>query len=468
MQNRFDLVIRGGTVVTTADVGKYDVGVRDGRIVALAEHLGDAERVVDATGRLVMPGGVDTHCHIEEPPEGGPTISGTFETETASAITGGTTSMVSFAIQEPGRSMRAVIDDYRRRAAASRIDYGFHMIVTRATDELLGELPSLIAEGNRSIKVFTTYEMFRIGDTDIVRLMEVARDNRALMCIHAENDDAIRYTTERLKREGKTAVKYHPASKPIEFEAEAIRRLSTYAEMVAAPAHFFHLSGGAAADEVRRGNQRNPMIFGETCPQYLVFTAEDLDRPGREGEKFVFSPAPRMKHDQEELWRHIRTGTISIISSDHAPFLSIGEDGKPLPGPRPFTSIPNGIPGIGARLPLIFSEGVAKGRISLEKFVAITASNPARLFGLAPRKGSIAIGADADLVVWDPEEVRVVRNSDFNHANDYSPYEGMTVQGWPQMTFVSGELAMKEGKVLRLRGEGRYLPAAPFRMPTLS
>ncbi|MBN9073427.1 MAG: dihydropyrimidinase [Rhizobiales bacterium] len=468
MQKRFDLIIRGGTVVTTAGVGKYDIGVSDGRIVALAEHLGDAERVVDATGRLVLPGGVDTHCHIEEPPEGGYTISGTFETETASALTGGTTSIVSFAVQEPGRSMRSVVEDYRRRASASRIDYGFHMIVMRATDELLGELPSLIAEGNRSIKVFTTYEMFRIGDGDIIRLMEVARDNRALMCIHAENDEAIRYARGLLERDGKTAVKYHPASKPIEFEAEAIRRLSTYAEMVGAPAHFFHLSGGAAADEVRRANQRNPMIFGETCAQYLVFTAADLDRPGREGEKFVFSPAPRTKQDQEELWRHIRTGTISIISSDHAPFLSVGEDGKPIPGPRPFTAMPNGIPGIGARLPLIFSEGVAKGRISLEKFVAITASNPARLFGLAPRKGSIAIGADADLVIWDAEEVRVVQNSDFNHANDYSPYEGMTVQGWPQMTFVRGELALQDGKVLLPRGSGRHIPAAPFSIPTLS
>ena len=468
MSNRFDLIIRGGTVVTTAGVAKYDIGVSGGRIAALAERLGDAERVVDATGRLVMPGGVDSHCHIEEPPEGDSTISGNFETETASAVTGGTTSIVCFAVQKVGTPMRTVVDDYRRRAAASRIDYGFHMIVTQATDDLVAELPSLISEGNRSIKVFTTYELFRIGDADIIRLMEVARDNRALMCIHAENDEAIRYTTARLIREGRTAVKYHPASKPIEFEAEAIRRMSTYAGMVGAPALFFHLSGGAAAEEVRRAAEHDPMIFGETCPQYLVFTAEDLDRPGREGERFVFSPAPRTKADQEALWRYIRTGVVSIVSSDHAPFFSVDADGKPLPGPRPFNAIPNGIPGIGARLPLLFSEGVAKGRISLEKFVAVTASNPARLFGLAPRKGSIAVGADADLVIWDPEETRVVTNAHFNHANDYSPYEGMTVQGWPQTAFLRGVQAFADGKVVAPKGTGRYLAQSPYRTPTLS
>lgn len=461
----FDLVIRGGTVATCSEVAKCDIGVKEGRIVALADRLTNAARVIDAAGHYVTPGGVDTHCHIEEPAAGDEVIAGSFETETASAIAGGTTTIIPFVVQQTDLTMRQSVDAYKLKAMRSRIDFSFHLIITDAKPSILNELPSLIQEGNRSLKVFTTYELYRLDDAAILDVLRVAKQNDALVCVHAENDAGIRYLTAKLLADGKTAAKYHAESRPIEFEAEAIRRIATFAALVDTPVQFFHVSGAAAVNEVASAIQKSPKVFGETCPQYLVFTAEDLGRDGGEGEKFVFSPPARTTNDQLALWAAIRSGVLNIISSDHCPLHHFQPNWPTERGARPFTKIPSGIPGIGARLPVLFSEGVAKGRISLERFVAITATNPARLHGLAPRKGTIAIGSDADLIIWDAEKRQTVTNADWHHANDFTPYEGIEIQGWPEMTIVGGEIGFKDGAVLRDSGRGSYIARGPFQLP---
>lgn len=450
---KFDLVIRNGTVVNVSGESRCDVGIVDGVITAMGEQLPPGDEEIDATGKLVIPGGIDTHCHIAEPPEGAYSLSDGFDTATASAVTGGTTSMICFIVQEHGKSLTQSFEEYRQKASASWIDYGFHIIITDPSDAVLEELPSLIAAGNTSLKIFTTYDIYGLNDEQVLKVMDVARECGAFMCIHAENDAAIRYNTRRLVEAGKIDPKYHAVAKPIEYEAETINRMAMFVDMVGVPAQFFHISGALAAAEISRAQSRYSNIYSETCPQYLVLTSDDLDRDDREGEKFVFSPAARTKADQEALWQYIRQGVISVISSDHAPF----NHGPYAHLKRPFTQIPNGLPGIGSRLPLVFSEGVAKGRIDIATFVALTATNPAKLFGLAPRKGTIAVGADADIVVWDPSARRNLTNADLNHANDYTPYEGMEIDGWADTTIVGGKIRYRNSKLIGTGGQGRYL-----------
>ena len=463
----FDLVIRNGTVATAADVFEADIGIRGGKVAALAKGLPKGAREIDATGKLVLPGGIDSHTHIEEP-RGGPTVNAdSFASGTASAAVGGTTTVIGFARQPKGGSIAQGVAEHLERARrGARIDYCFHMILTDPRPEVLEqELPPLVEAGHRSFKIFLTYDGTRISDAEALRVLATARRLGALTCIHAENHELIAFYTEALLAAGYTRPIHHAWAKPMIVERECVHRVCTMAEALDAPVQVFHVSGGEAAEEIARAQARGVKVWGETCTQYLVLTADDLDKPGIEGAKALCSPAPRTKADQAALWEAIRLGTIQNVTSDHAPTRFGGPDGKSAFGPdAPFTQLPNGVPGLAVRMPILFSEGVAKGRITLPKFVEITATHAARLFGIDDRKGSIAVGLDADLAIWDPARKLTITHALVQDANDHTPYEGLEVTGWPETTLVRGQPVVERGKVVGAPGSGQWLPRGPYAM----
>ncbi|ONG56640.1 dihydropyrimidinase [Pseudoroseomonas deserti] len=460
----FDLVIRNGKVATASETFFSDIGIQDGIVVALAQNLPAGAREIDATDRLVLPGGVDTHCHVDEP-RAPPTASAdSFASGSASAAAGGTTSLICFAKQGPNISATDAVAAHHQRARRARIDFSFHITLTDPTPEVLEQqLPALVEAGHRSFKIFLTYSGSRITDGQALRVLAAGRKLGALVCIHAEHHELIEFYTEALVAAGLTAPKYHAWAKPMIVERECVHRVCALAEALDTPIQVFHVSGAEAAEEIARAQDRGLKVWAETCPQYLVLTEQDLDRPGFEGAKFIFSPAGRTTADQEALWEAIRRGTIFNVTSDHAPTRYAGPDGKLAFGAdAPFTKVPNGVPGLAARLPILFSEGVAKGRIDLQTFVAITATNPAKLFGLAPRKGTIAVGADADIAIWDPAKQVTITNELMLHDNDHTPYEGMQVTGWPEITLVRGVPVVEHGKVVAEEGHGQFLARGPY------
>ena len=458
----FDLVVRGGTVVTGTDTVRADVGIRDGKIMAVAASLSGPE-TLDADGLLVLPGGVDTHCHIEQLRADGTADEETWESGSASCLAGGTTSVVTFSTQFKGAGILAPLAEYRRRAARSMVDYSFHQIITDATDEVIWkEIPQIVAEGVRSLKVFLTYDPLHLDDRAYLRVLAAARRNGAFVTVHCENYEAIGWRTEALLAAGHTAAKYHSWSRPAIVEREATHRAIALAELVDQPIQVFHVSCQEVAEEVARAQARGLKVWAETCTQYFVLTAEDQDRPGFEGAKFMCSPSPRGADEHARMWDMVRRGTIDVVSSDHSGWCYNGPRGKRMNGDNAnFRDTPNGVPGLSARLPVLFSEGVAKGRIDLNHFVRLTATNPAKLFGLAG-KGSIAVGFDADLVLWDPGKHVTITNALMRQAIDYTPYEGMEVIGWPVATLLRGRVAMRDGRVQAEPGTGRFLPRAPY------
>ena len=464
MMDDFDLVIRGGTVVTASEQFRADVGIRGGRIEALGANLAGT-RVLDAGGLLVLPGGVDTHCHIEQLQADGGADEEIWETGSRSALAGGTTSVVSFSTQFKGRPIGPSLVEYHRRAGQAMVDYAFHQIVTDPTDAVLNELPAIIAGGVRSLKVFLTYDPLRLDDRQYLRVLAAARRHGALVTVHCENYDAIGWMTEALLAAGLTAPKYHAWSRPPVLEREATHRAIALAELVDQPIQIFHVSCPEAADEIARARTRGLRVWGETCPQYFVLSAADMDRPGFEGAKFMCSPAPRDAAATAGLWEAIRLGTLDVVSSDHSGWSYDGPRGKRVSGSDAnFRDIPNGVPGLASRLPILWSEGVATGRITPSDFVRLTATQPARLFGLHPRKGSVMPGADADLVLWDPSRRITITNALLQHAIDYTPYEGLEVVGWPMATVRRGEVVMRDGHVEAQPGSGRYLPVTAYEL----
>ena len=456
----FDLVIRNGTVATATDTFLCDVGIRDGRITALAERLGAGSDEIDAGGKLVLPGGVDAHCHLDQPMTDGSVMADDFESGTVSAAFGGTTTVIPFACQMKGGGLREAVEDYHRRADGKPvIDYAFHLIVCDPTNQVLGqELPALIHDGYTSFKVYMTYDDLKLDDGEMLRVLAVARAEGAMTMIHAENADCIAWLTERLEAAGQTAPKYHAVARPPVVEREATHRAISLAELVDVPVLIVHVSGREACEQIGWAQQRGLRVFAETCPQYLFLTADDLDLDGFEGAKCICSPPPRDRANQEVIWRGLENGLFQVFSSDHAPFRFAGPQGKKAAGDgAPFSRVPNGIPGLETRLPLLFSEGVAKGRITLNRFVELTATGPARLYGLAPRKGTIAVGSDADLAIWDPERVVTIRNDALHHNVDYTPYEGITVRGWPQTVISRGERVVADGELAASHGRGQFL-----------
>ena len=458
----FDLVVRNGTVATAADVSRCDIGIKAGKVAALAERL-TGGREIDAGGKLVLPGGVDAHCHFDQPTGDGSQMADDFRTGSISAACGGTTTIIPFAAQAKGQSLRAAVEDYHGRAAGKAvIDYAFHLIISDPSPQVLGqELPALLRDGYTSFKIYMTYDDLKLDDRQVLDVLEFARREGAMAMIHAENSDCIAWLTEKLEAAGRTAPRYHATSRPPPVEREATHRAITLAELIDVPVLIVHVSGREAIEQIRWAQGRGLKIYAETCPQYLFLSEEDLDRPGFEGAKCVCSPPPRGKDNQAFVWQGLTGGVFQVFSSDHAPFRFDTPTGKRNAGAdAPFRAVPNGIPGVETRLPLLFSEGVMAGRLPLESFVALTATNPAKIYGLHPRKGTIVVGADADLVLWDPERRVTLTNALLHHNVDYTPYEGMRLTGWPVMTLSRGEPVCRDGAPLGAPGRGQFLPCA--------
>lgn len=455
----FDLVIRGGTTVTASDISVCDVGVKDGLIAAIGAGLPRGDTDIDAKGLLVLPGGVDTHVHLDQPFSSGADIADDFASGTASAAAGGTTTIVCHAPQTRGGSLAEAVAAYGAKAKQARIDHGFHLLINDPTPEVLErELPALVEAGHRSVKVFMTYESNRLADAQILQTLAAARRAGALVCVHAEHHELIGWLTQALLAAGLSAPKHLAWAKPMVVEREATHRVLALAEALDTPVQVFHVSGAQSGEEVARAQSRGQKAWAETCTQYLVLGESDMDRPGFEGAKFMISPALRPSSDREALWQLIRDGVIDIVSSDHSPLRFDDPRGKKQHGETaPFNKIPNGVPGLAARLPILYSEGVAKGRIDLRTFVSLVATNPARRFGLAPRKGSIAIGADADIVLFDPTKRVRLNNALQHHGSDYTPYEGLEVQGYPTATYQRGQLIFDGANVLAQPGAGRLI-----------
>ncbi|MDA8869898.1 dihydropyrimidinase [Rhizobiaceae bacterium] len=462
-EHAFDLVIRGGIVATASDTFRADIGVRDGTVATLGLGLPNGRETIDATGLHVLPGGVESHAHIEQESATGAMTSDDYFTGSRSALFGGNTTIIPFAAQHRGESVDAVLETYHARARKSVIDYSFHLIVSDPTEAVLrDELPRAFEGGITSFKVFMTYDKMIVSDEAMLDILVTAREHGALTMTHAENNALIKWMVKRLVASGHTAPKYHAVSHPALAEVEAIQRGIRLASFVQAPLLIVHVSTDGGARAVQQARTDGHAIFGETCPQYFFLTADDLDRPGAEGAKFCCSPPLRDTATQADLWRHLQAGTFQLWSSDHAPY-RFDETGKLSAGPNPpFNAIANGMPGIEMRMPLLMSHGVRAGRITLNQFVALTSTNAAKMFGIHPRKGTIAIGSDADLAIWDLSEKRTVTAEAMHDAMDYTPFEGMEVTGWPVTMIAGGRIAMRDGGMLAKAGDGAFLKRAPF------
>jgi dihydropyrimidinase len=466
---KLDCVIRNGTLVTAADITSCDIGIKDGTIAVLARNLPTAPQEIDAADQWVLPGGIDAHCHMDQPMPEGVVMADDFYTGTRSAACGGTTTVIPFACQIKGRSLKEAVADYHQKADGNAvIDYAFHLIVTDPTPEVMEqELPSLIQAGYTSFKIYMTYDDLKLNDYQILDLLALARAERAMAMIHAENTDCIEWMVKRLELAGKLAPFYHAVSRPMLVEREATHRTIALAELVDVPILIVHVSGREAVEQIQWAQNRGIRIYAETCPQYLFLTEDDLAVPGFEGAKCICSPPPRNKENQQVIWDGLTSGVFQVFSSDHAPFRYDDPQGKQSAGTEAsFRYVPNGVPGIETRLPLLFSEGVQKGRMDITTFVALTATNPAKLYGLYPRKGTIAVGSDADLVIWHPDREVVLTNDLLHHDVDYTPYEGMRLKGWMETVLSRGEVVFDRGQVLMERGRGQFLPCdrpAPIR-----
>jgi dihydropyrimidinase len=454
----FDICIRNGTVVTASERFQADIGILGERILAIGRDLPRADREVDASGLLVLPGGVDAHCHIEEPPFQGALLADDFDSATRAAACGGTTTIMPFVNRLEGASMRQSVEDYAARAQArSRIDYAFHIILGEASIASIGEeLPGLMEEGYLSIKVFMNYAGYMLDDQRILEVMETTRRHGGITLVHAENGHCVHWLSDRLERSQDTRLAVFAASSPSAVEREATHRAITLAQLSGARTLLVHVSAAEAAEQIRWAHARGIAVLAETCPQYLLRTMDELERPGWEGAKFLCSPPLRDARSTEDLWYGLTNGTFHLVSSDHCPYRFEGPTGKRASGPTPhFHHVPPGLPGIETRLMLLFSEGVGSGRITPEQFVALTATNPAKIYGLHPRKGSLMPGADADIVLWDAEQRSVIRHTELHDACDYTPYEGQAIRGLPVMTFSRGECLWDRGQLFGTPGRGR-------------
>jgi dihydropyrimidinase len=454
---RFDTIIQGGTIVTATDSYKSDLGIADGKISAVAASLSaeNASKRIDAAGKLVLPGGIDVHTHLDMP-FGGTTSADDFETGTRAAAFGGTTTLIDFAIQYKAQTLRQAFDAWMAKAESKAVsDYAFHCIITDITGAQLDEMGELVREGVPSFKLFMAYPgVFMLDDASIFKAMSQAAKHSGLICMHAENGGAIDVIVQRALAEGKRAPKYHALTRPTTAEAEATGRAIALAEMAGAPVYIVHLSCNEALEKVREARDRGLPAYAETCPQYLYLSLENMDAPGFEGAKYVFTPPLREKWHQEKLWEGLTRDTLQVVSTDHCPFCY--KEQKEL-GKDDFTKIPNGGPGIEHRMSLIYSGGVNGGRFSANRFVQLTATAPAKLFGLYPRKGTIAVGSDADIVVFDPNEEHVISAKTHHMRVDYSMFEGIRVKGMPKVVLSRGRVLVENGKFEGRAGAGQFV-----------
>ncbi|MBX3467888.1 MAG: dihydropyrimidinase [Planctomycetes bacterium] len=457
-------LITGGTVVTASDTFAADVLIDGARIAALltpGTGPADAERL-DAKGCLVIPGGIDAHTHLDMP-FGGTTSVDDFETGTIAAAHGGTTTIIDFAIQTKGTSLKLALDTWHAKAEGkAAIDYGFHMIATDVPPAALSEMADIVGEGVTSFKLFMAYPgVLLLDDQSIFRAMLRAGEIGALICMHAETGLPIDVLVERALAAGKTAPIYHALTRPEVAEATGTERAIALAEMADVPVYIVHLSAQRALERVMEARDRGLHVYAETCPQYLFLSEDDLrgtpDDPF-EGAKYVCTPPLRPKHHHEHLWRGLRTYDLQVVSTDHCPFCMKGQ--KEL-GRDSFAKIPNGMPGIETRLHLLY-EGVREGKLPLNRFVEITSTAPAKIFGLYPQKGTIAVGSDADVVIWDPEKRLTLDKENLHMRVDYAAYPGKTVIGAPRTVLSRGDVVVDQGKFLGQAGRGNFIRRRTF------
>jgi len=452
-----DLVIRGGTVATAEKTFSADVGIQGEHIAAIGDGL-SARRVIDAAGKLVLPGGVDSHCHIEQLSSMGVMTADDFYSATVSAAFGGTTTVIPFCAQHRADDLSVVLKAYHERARAKAvIDYGFHLIIANPDEPTLREhLPEAIRSGVRSFKIFMTYERTRLTDEQILDVMAAARKHGALVMVHAENHGIISWLAGRMVKQGNTLPRYHAICHTRGSEAEAIQRVTALAELVDCPILIVHVSTIDGIEAIRQARARGLKVFGETCPQYLFLTAKDIDI-GIEGALFCCSPPPRDEAAQAACWRGLKDGTLHVYSSDHAPY---GREGKlPKGQSTTFKEMANGVPGLELRLPLLYTYGVGAERISLPEFVNLTATRHAETYGLYPRKGTIAVGSDADIAIWDPQKTVVIEQT--HDRTGYTPYKGRKLKGWPVTVLSRGEVIVEDGGLVAKRGRGRFIVREP-------
>ncbi|MDB4220075.1 dihydropyrimidinase [bacterium] len=455
----YDLIVEGGTVVTATESYKGDVGIIDGKIATLGTNL-KGRKKIDATNKLVLPGGIEAHCHIAQESATGGMTSDDYQSGSVSAAFGGNTCFIPFAAQHRGTGINETLDLYDSRSKnSSVIDYSYHLIIADPTpDVMTRELSEAVARGITSFKVFMTYDLMKVSDEQFLEILTAAKEHGVLTMVHAENSGIIKWVSDKLIKGGYTKPRYHAISHPEIAEVEAINRAIMLAKFVDAPLMIVHVSTAQGAALVLEAKNQGLKIFSETCPQYLFLDRNDLDRPGMEGAKFICSPPLRDKKTQDELWKHLQIGTFTVFSSDHSPY-RFDETGKLAKGSNaPFQQIANGMPGIAMRLPLLFSEGVNKGRITLQKFVELSSTNAARTYGMLPKKGSISIGADADLAIWDPELTRIVTVEDQHDAMDYTPFLDMEVKGWPVSVISRGSAVILNGKLVGDHSHGKFTP----------
>ncbi len=459
---RFDTIIHNGTIVTATDTYAGDIGVSAGKIAAIADHLPaeSAGKLLDAKGYLVIPGGIDVHTHLDMP-FGGTTSADDFETGTRAAAFGGTTTLIDFAIQYKGQSLRQAFDTWMKKAEGKAVaDFAFHCIITDLGTAQLEEMGALVREGVSSFKLFMAYPgVFMLDDATIFRAMLQAAKHGGMICMHAENGGAIDVIVQRALAEGKTAPKYHALTRPTTAEAEATGRAIALAEMAGCPVYIVHLSCNEALEKVREARDRGLPAYAETCPQYLYLSLDNMDAPGFEGAKYVFTPPLREKWHQEKLWQGLAHDTLQVVSTDHCPFCF--KEQKEL-GKNDFTKIPNGGPGVEHRLSLIYSGGVHGGKFSENRFVQLVSTAPAKLFGLYPRKGTIAVGSDADLVIFDPNAEQVISASTHHMRVDYSMFEGIRVRGVPKTVLSRGRVIIDDGKFTGHAGAGEFIRRATY------
>lgn len=453
----YDLVIKGGKVVTSDAVTVTDVAIANGRIAEIGDIDAPARRTLNATGLIVTPGGVDAHAHIEQMSGMGQWNADTFETATLSAAMGGTTTVISFAAQAKNERLRDTVVAYKKRAArGAMIDHAFHMTVTDVqVPDFERDLADLISAGHRSIKVFTTYNI-KLDDTAILHVMRQAKASGALVCVHAENDAIIAGAKADLIAMGKNAPIHHAASHPRMAEIEAISRMCHFAEYLGQPVMIFHVSTVEGIAVIRDARARGVPVWAETCTHYLGMTQEVLDREGVDGAKWMCSPPQRLQADQDALWAGLADGTLDLVSSDHAPY-RFDKTGKLSAGPNPpFQDIANGLPGLEVRMPFMFDALISRGGGDLQQFVRLTATHPADLYGLTT-KGRIAIGYDADLVLWDPDAQHTYGANDLHDNVGYNPWEGTTVTGWPDTVILRGKVIVQDGTCHATAGQGQWL-----------
>ncbi len=459
-------LIKGGTIVTASDTYQADVLIEGEKILTIGHGLA-GDTTIDARGKYVIPGGIDVHTHLDMP-FGGTVSSDDFFTGHRAAAFGGTTCHIDFAIQPKGATLRETLDMWLARAEGkAAIDYGFHIAITDLPDSVMDEIRHCPDYGVTSLKLFMAYKgVLQVDDATLFRAMQQAAAHGLLICVHAENGDAIDVLIKEAIEAGNLEPKYHALTRPPELEAEATYRAIRLAEVAGCPLYVVHLTNAGALEAVRLARARSKPIYAETCVQYFFFTKDDLARPGFEGAKWVCSPPFREPSDQEALWQGVFDNSLQVVSTDHCPFwFEGGKEGRPAGkelGRESFAKIPNGVPGIEDRMMVLYTHGVRQGRFSINRWVELCCTNPAKLFGMYPQKGTLAPGSDADVVVWDPEAKHTISARTHHQRTDYNLYEGMQVTGMPQVVLARGRVLVQDGEWKGEQGAGRFVKRRRF------